>query len=113
MDISILDNHDFGLLDSFAKSTKSSLPNPLGQIHLAKSRLSDTFKTTIWAGMRRQPYPFWIGASLAHWLRCRVGDLHPRAGPAAPASHGVRRAMVLLQTAAKERLDSWAAFDAA
>ena len=29
--ISILYNHDFSLLDSFVKSTKSSLPNPLGQ----------------------------------------------------------------------------------
>ena len=43
-DISSLHNHDLGLLDSFGKSTKSSLPNPLGQIHLAKSSPSDTFK---------------------------------------------------------------------
>jgi len=33
-----LHNHDLIVLDSFGKSTKSSLPNPLGQIHLAKSR---------------------------------------------------------------------------
>jgi hypothetical protein len=46
-DISSLANHDFGALDSFAKSTKSSFPNPLGQIHLAKSSLPDTFKMTI------------------------------------------------------------------
>jgi hypothetical protein len=45
--ISGLANHDFGLLDSFVKSTKSSLPNPLGQIHLAKSSLPGTFKTAI------------------------------------------------------------------
>ena len=40
-------NHDFGLLDSFGKSTKSSLPNPPGQIHLAKSSPPDTFKTAL------------------------------------------------------------------
>ena len=44
-DFSGLDNHDFGLLDSFPKSTKSSLANPPRQIHLAKSSLPDTFKT--------------------------------------------------------------------
>ena len=46
-DIRALDNHAFGLLDSFAKSTTSSLPNSLGQIHLAKSSLSVTFKTAV------------------------------------------------------------------
>jgi hypothetical protein len=45
--MSLESNHDLGLLDSFAKSTKSSLPNPLGQIHLAKSNLQGTFKTAI------------------------------------------------------------------
>ena len=52
-DIRSLANHDFGLLDSFAKSTKSSLPNPLGQIHLAKSSLPDTFKMAISPQTRR------------------------------------------------------------
>ena len=48
--INMLRNHDLAVLDSFAKSTKSSLPNPLGAIciHPTKSsqteaaRLSDT-----------------------------------------------------------------------
>ena len=41
--ISSLHNHDLGMLDSFIKSTKSSLPNALGEIDLAKSSPSDTF----------------------------------------------------------------------
>lgn len=41
MDISILDNHDFGLLDSFAKSTKSSLPNPPRQIQAVRHLQND------------------------------------------------------------------------
>jgi hypothetical protein len=45
--IRALANHDFGLLDSFFKSTKSSLPNPLGEIHLAKSNLPGTSKTAV------------------------------------------------------------------
>ena len=52
-DISSLANHDFGLLDSFVKSTKSSLPNPLGQIHLAKSRLPDGLQTQYCPDMDR------------------------------------------------------------
>ena len=36
-------NNDLAMLDSLAKSSKSSLPNPLGQIQLAKSRLLDWF----------------------------------------------------------------------
>jgi hypothetical protein len=46
-DIRGLGNHDLARLDSFAKSTKSGLPNPLGQIHLAKSSLLGTFKTAV------------------------------------------------------------------
>ena len=42
---SYLHNHDLGLLDSFGKSTKSSLPNTLGQIHLAKSSLPNGLQT--------------------------------------------------------------------
>ena len=35
--INQLRNHDLSALDSFAKSSKSSLPNPLGEIHPTKS----------------------------------------------------------------------------
>ena len=38
-----LQNHDLVVPDSFGRSTKSSMPNPLGQIHLAKSRPTDRF----------------------------------------------------------------------
>ena len=49
--ISYLHDHDLGLLDSFSKSTKSSLPNPPGQIHLAKSSPPNTLKMAVWSEM--------------------------------------------------------------
>ena len=49
--ISSLGKHDLGVLDSFAESSKSSLPNPLGQIHPARSWLPGSLKTGKCPGM--------------------------------------------------------------
>ena len=62
INISILGNHDRGLLDSFTKSTKSSLPNPLGQIHLTKSSRPNGGKTGKCPDIDRFFAPGGIGA---------------------------------------------------
>ena len=109
-----LHNHDLDLLDSFSKSTKSSLPNPPGQIQSAKhlqnggsARDGRAFAlcqivTSPAKGTRpevRRPHPPWRASAasgiLSAWSRCRDwksggGDSRVRETPMVAAEQSLR-----------------------
>ena len=105
----ILDNHDFGLLDSFAKSTS---PNPPRQIQPSKHPQNSGLIRDKEAFAPRQ-----TGTSLVRWLRRHVSCAHRLLR--APGHIGIVRARwrwagkEMPRVVAEKRSDPCDGFDAA